>query len=164
MLIEDLYINPKFNQICKHFGKENSEDLKNDVVLVLLDMKSDICKINNIVEYACCMARNYAINKRSKFSKQYLIKNDELTGNEIVESEYNFEFDYKNQFVINYINETATNQNSQYFFHCILVKKLIELKSLSELSRKTKIPYRTLSFSMSQLKLHIKELCEKSVI
>lgn len=77
--ITELYQDKLFLSMCKKYGKENSEELRSEVVSILLEMPGD--KLTHIIEngyllpYSINIVRLQSISKRDSFNKKF---NNEL--------------------------------------------------------------------------------------
>ena len=64
MEITELYDNNIFNYWCKKYGKELHEDLKNDVILLLLENKNFIKIKEYLLPYSIQTIRFYSLDKK----------------------------------------------------------------------------------------------------
>jgi len=79
MEITELYDNNIFNYWCKKYGKELYEDLKNDVILLLLENKNFIKIKEYLLPYSIQTIRFYSLDKKktvSEFTKKYKYRFD----------------------------------------------------------------------------------------
>ena len=170
--IAELYTNQLFVAMCKKYGKDDNEELRSEVIAILLEMPED--KINHIIEsqyllpYALRVVRIQAVSKRDKFNKNFNypfkfdidindieLVDDSVDINEIEESQKEAEK------VIAKIKEDSCNQFSDYFYGSRLVLLKVEKGSIKEVSRSTGIPYRSMQDALKKYITHLQEWRKK---
>ena len=75
--ITELYTDLVFIRVCKKYGKENHEELRSEVITILLEMPGE--RLTHIIEnqyllpYAYNVARIQGIDERSRFNKMFAL-------------------------------------------------------------------------------------------
>lgn len=163
--IIELSENPKFDLACKFYGGHLKDDLKQEVLVKLLESKhliENAVNNNYLTFYAINMARNFT-TKRAKFNKLFTFEYQEISCDlDFIDNEFNLYEEVEKDYLIKYINETSTNHSSQYFYHCNVVLSVINHKSVKAFSREVGIPYLSILFTIKELSKHLKKIIKQN--
>lgn len=170
--IAELYTDKLFTTMCRKYGKDDNEELRSEVVTILLEMPED--KINHIIEnkyllpYALRVVRIQAVSKRDRFNKNfnYPMKSDiDIDSIELVDDSMDIteieEAHKEAERVIAKIKDDSCNQFSDYFYGSRLVLLKVEKGSIKEVSRSTGIPYRSMQDALKKYVNHLNEWRKK---
>ena len=170
--ITELYQDKLFLSMCKKYGKENSEELRSEVISILLEMPGD--KLNHIIEngyllpYTLQIVRFQSIDEKSKFNSQFIIyetiDNIEIpfdpieTQTELMESELR---QLKAEITLKKIESDSLDQSNKYFYQANIAKSKPKYGSIRALSRKVGIDYRGMQIALNQYIEYLKEWQKK---
>lgn len=179
--IEQVFKSSIFSAMCKRFGGQNHEDLKSEVMLIILELPKD--KINHIIEngylqpYTLNVIRNQTNHKQwSKFRKLYdnrenLSFTDDLPEskefNDPIDEQHNesirFASETIEERILNKIKSDSLSQSNTYFYHSRLILLLNEnFKSIREMSREVGIPLRSMCRAIREYKEYLKQWAESA--
>ena len=170
--ITELYTDRLFISMCKKYGKENNEELRSEVMSILLEMPGD--KLNHIISngyllpYTLQIVRFQSIDEKSKFNSQFIIHetidNIEIafdpieTQSELIDNEIR---QLKAEITLKKIESDSLNQDNKYFYHANIAKSKPKYGSIRALSRKVGIDYRSMQIALNQYIEYLKEWQKK---
>ena len=158
--------------MCKRYGGKNHEDLKSEVLQILLELPKE--KQNQIIEndyilpYSLQIARFQVSNKNwTRFRKLYCNREELIFTDEFIElvDEVIEESPINLNLIINKIKEDMREQTNKYFYHSRLLYELIESgKNTKQLSRDIGIPYTSVRYALQEYRITLKEWLQKSAL
>jgi len=156
MEINELYDNKIFNFWCKKYGGELHEDLKNDVILLLLENKN-IEKIKEyLLPYSIQTIRFYSLDKKkslSEFSKKYFYRFDVMNIENFSEIKEDEPIEESN--LINKVIKDC-NTSGKLFAARILVENA-NGKSILKIAKEAGVPYDLTIREVRQYKKELKQ-------
>lgn len=166
-----------FIAMSKRYGRENHEDLRSEVMVMLLETPK--VKLDNIISngyllpYAINIMRNQAsgANKSTKFSKSYqdermMYTEITITGIPVYQQDASEDYDdeiwrhIRERIVLVKIKDDAEKQTNAWFYHSRLFLLQMEHKNKKNLSKKIGIPYNSILYAINEYKNHLKEWLE----
>ncbi len=171
--ITELYNDKMFHSICKRYGKSDSEDLKQIVILILLEKPKNILEhiisSGYLMPYALQVTRlqvsKFKTNKWSVFNKNFggiVEPLHEGIEAKIIDIPYTEDHFILSDKVSKKILDDALNQDNPHFYHAMLVKLKVEHKNVKKISKATKIPYRSLLHAIDEYKKYLNEWAQES--
>ena len=170
--IAELYTDKLFVTMCRKYGREDNEELRSEVVTILLEMPDE--KINHIIEngyilpYAINIIRLQSISKRDTFNKnfnhpfKFAIDIEEL---ELIDESVNAEeIEYKYlqaDKLIDKIKNDSLDQYNEHFYGSRLALLKVEHGSIKAVSRSTGIPYRSMQDALKKYVNYLKQWQKK---
>jgi len=163
--ITNLYNNKLFNDMCRRYGHANHEDLKSEVMTILLELseekKQQIIDSDYLLPYAIQTARYQTSPKNwTKFRKLYCNREELIFTDEFIElvDEIIEDSPINLSLIINRIKEDMKEQTNKYFYHSRLLYELIESgKNTKQLSREIGIPYTSVRHALNEYRTNLKE-------
>lgn len=154
-ILIEISTNPKYigacKTICSHRNKiDLHEDLFQHVLIILIEIPSDkliqLYQANQLQWYFVKLCLNQLQGKRSEFNKLYKSQElkEELSGNEVDEDSYDFDFDIKEECV-----NKALEQ--MHWYKRDLFKLYKECRSYRKLSKETKIPVTSIQLTIKEV-------------
>ena len=151
-MIEELIKNKIYKQITRNVchNHELLEDLHTEAIIVIIEKKFDLTEIRNLRHFFSAVVwRTWHSNK---FRKKYFVDHIEFVDNlnEIIEENENIDYSALISFL------TDSPQTEHEFYEQNLLKLYIQHGDAMKLSKKTKIPYRTVANDIKHIKEKLK--------
>lgn len=170
--ITELYTDLVFIRVCKKYGKENHEELRSEVITILLEMPGE--RLTHIIEnqyllpYAYNVARIQGIDERSRFNKMFAlsetINNLEISYDPIEEKTLILDIEQRHQQatkLLEKIESDSLEQSNQFFYEANIAKSKPKYGSIRALSRKVGIDYRGMQIALNKYIEYLKEWQKK---
>lgn len=163
--IEHLYNNDIFIALCKRYGGDNFEDLRQEIIVMIMEMPQDklshIVDSNYLLPYALQMVRfqtsTHPRSQGTKFNKLFNQKNQSI--DEIyhpTEYEPDLELNFiDSKIILKKIWDDSSSQDNKYFYHSRLVLEKLKYKHFTMLSKVTKIPYKSVLDAVKQYRNYL---------
>ena len=150
-IINDLYNSPDLISAFKSKAPTGTwEDLRQEVFLLLCQIPDErfleLYNKNVLKYYIVRITLNLTRHKRSKFLKEFVTKEDDI-------SDYEFEEEEKQDTLIDF--ETLTN--GYHWYAKELFKLFIESRNIKEMAKDLKIPYTSLVKAIRATKKKLKK-------
>ena len=150
-IINDLYNSPDLISAFKSKAPTGTwEDLRQEVFLLLCQIPDErfleLYNKNVLKYYIVRITLNLTRHKRSKFLKEFVTKEDDI-------SDYEFEEEDKQDTLIDF--ETLTN--GYHWYAKELFKLFIESRNIKEMAQDLKIPYTSLVKAIRATKKKLKK-------
>jgi hypothetical protein len=154
-----------FNDYCKKYGHSDHQELKSEVLTILLELpqhkKDTIADNNYLTPYALQILKfqvshcNWTAFRKKFGNRENLVLVD--TFEDIEDIEY-FEDEIHVEKIVAKIEEDMLNQDNKYFYHSRLLNELIITGvNTKQLSRDIGIPYTSVRHAIKEYRLHLKE-------
>ena len=154
-----------FNDYCRRYGHNDHQELKSEVLSILLELpqhkKDTIAENNYLTPYALQILKfqvshcNWTAFRKKFGNRENLVLVE--TFEDIEDIEY-FEDDIQVEKIVAKIEEDMLNQNNKYFYHSRLLNELIITGvNTKQLSRDIGIPYTSVRHAIKEYRLHLKE-------
>ena len=156
-----------FNDLCKKYGQNNHQELKSEILAILLELpkekKHTIAENNYLIPYAIqtlrfqVSTRNWTAYRKKFGNRENIQYNATIDGVELIDEEYEEnELDpYK---VVKIIEQDMLDQNNKYFYHSRLLNELIITGvNIKQLSREIGIPYTSVIHAIKEYRQHLKQ-------
>lgn len=154
-----------FNDYCKKYGHSNHQELKSEVLTILLELpdhkKDTIAENNYLTPYALQILKfqvshcNWTAFRKKFGNRENLVLVE--TFEDIEDIEY-FEDEIQVEKIVAKIEEDMLDQNNKYFYHSRLLNELIITGvNTKQLSRDIGIPYTSVRHAIKEYRLHLKE-------
>ena len=150
-IINDLYNSPDLISAFKSKAPTGTwEDLRQEVFLLLCQIPDErfleLYNKNVLKYYIVRITLNLTRHKRSKFLKEFVTKEDDIT-------DYEFKEEEKQDTLIDF--ETLTN--GYHWYAKELFKLFIESRNIKEMAKDLKIPYTSLVKAIRATKKKLKK-------
>ena len=153
--------------MCRRYGHNNHQDLKSEILSILLELpkekKERIAENNYLTPYALqtlrfqVSTRNWTAYRKKYGNRENLILSDNFEDYDIFDDEY-FEDGIEPERVVKKIEEDMIDQNNKYFYHSRLLNELIITGvNTKQLSREIGIPYTSVRHAIKEYRQHLKE-------
>jgi hypothetical protein len=154
-----------FNDYCKKYGHGDHQELKSEVLSILLELpqhkKDTIAENNYLTPYALQILKfqvshcNWTAFRKKFGNRENLVLVE--TFDDIEDVEY-FEDEIQVEKIVAKIEEDMLDQNNKYFYHSRLLNELIITGvNTKQLSRDIGIPYTSVRHAIKEYRLHLKE-------
>ena len=173
--IEKLFRHRDFCAMSKRYGGNNHEDLRSEIMLILLEMPHD--KLNNIIKegylvpYAINIMRNQVspLNNttyRRKFGNienltydtEKVDKSTQTHSDKDIEAEEDQIWEIiREHIIMAKIKDDSSSQTNTYFYHSRLLLLSQEYKNRAKLSRAIGIPYNSILYSIKEYKEYLNQ-------
>ena len=165
--IVDLNSSKLFNDMCKRYGQNNHQELKSEVMAILLELpevkKQSIAENNYIVPYAIqtlrfqVSARNWTSFRKAFANRECLVYLENFEDFDILDTEYK-ETPIEVEKIKKKIESDMLDQNNKYFYHSRLLNELINNNlNTKQLSREIGIPYTSVRHAIKEYREHLRE-------
>jgi hypothetical protein len=161
-----------FNDYCRKYGHGDHQELKSEVLSILLELpqhkKDTIAENNYLTPYALQILKfqvshcNWTAFRKKFGNRENLV----LFGDcgdlskafaNIIDFDY-FEDEIQVEKIVAKIEEDMLDQNNKYFYHSRLLNELIITGvNTKQLSRDIGIPYTSVRHAIKEYRLHLKE-------
>jgi hypothetical protein len=154
-----------FNDYCRKYGHGDHQELKSEVLSILLELpqhkKDTIAENNYLTPYALQILKfqvshcNWTAFRKKFGNRENLVLVD--TFEDVEDVEY-FEDEIQVEKIVAKIEEDMLDQNNKYFYHSRLLNELIITGvNTKQLSRDIGIPYTSVRHAIKEYRLHLKE-------
>jgi hypothetical protein len=154
-----------FNDYCRKYGHGDHQELKSEVLSILLELpqhkKDTIAENNYLTPYALQILKfqvshcNWTAFRKKFGNRENLVLVE--TFEDIEDVEY-FEDEIQVEKIVAKIEEDMLDQNNKYFYHSRLLNELIITGvNTKQLSRDIGIPYTSVRHAIKEYRLHLKE-------
>ena len=154
-----------FNDYCRKYGHGDHQELKSEVLSILLELpqhkKDTIAENNYLTPYALQILKfqvshcNWTAFRKKFGNRENLVLVE--TFDDIEDVEY-FEDEIQVEKIVAKIEEDMLDQNNKYFYHSRLLNELIITGvNTKQLSRDIGIPYTSVRHAIKEYRLHLKE-------
>jgi len=154
-----------FNDYCRKYGHGDHQELKSEVLSILLELpqhkKDTIAENNYLTPYALQILKfqvshcNWTAFRKKFGNRENLVLVE--TFEDIEDVEY-FEDEIQVEKIVAKIEEDMLNQDNKYFYHSRLLNELIITGvNTKQLSRDIGIPYTSVRHAIKEYRLHLKE-------
>ena len=158
-----------FNDYCKRYGHKDHQELKSEVLSILLELpehkKETIAENNYLTPYALQILKfqvshcNWTAFRKKFGNRENLVLVE--TFDDIEDVEY-FEDEIQVEKIVAKIEEDMLDQNNKYFYHSRLLNELIITGvNTKQLSRDIGIPYTSVRHAIKEYRQHLKEWLSK---
>lgn len=171
--ISELYENKLYRSMCLKYGKENSEDLRSEVILILLEYPKD--KLMNIIEKGYLLPwslqimrfqtdphhynRNRTFNKKFNNGIVYVSIENHLELNVISQDTDDIVI---GETISKKVLQDSLNQKNPHFYHAKLAIERTKYKNTKELSRAVGIPYFSVRYALKEYKTYLNQWAQES--
>lgn len=182
--IVEVFKSKLFNDMCRRYGKDNHQDLKSEVLLMICEMpmekKIKIVDGGYLLPYALQMLRFQGTgNKNNTFQKHfqnkkeipYYFKVDYGPHGEKMQSnfidtygthtlkveEYDAEKAEIEEKITEKIKQDSVSQSNEFFYHSRLILESIKYKNVKKTANAIGIPYNSVRRSLSDYKKALME-------
>lgn len=159
-IIERLYIENEFKEItkslCNRIGQHYSKDLHSEIVLKIMENGDDLSEIKSLKYYF--FAWGYRIVKGYSMAKKYgyNINRPDICvvtmPEKVIDDEYNAIFD-----LVDAQLEPCESDTWSMDYKKKLFKMYLKVGNYRDLSKITKIPMRSISSTLKEFKVELKE-------
>jgi hypothetical protein len=154
-----------FNDYCRKYGHGDYQELKSEVLTILLELpdhkKQTIAENNYLTPYALQILKfqvshcNWTAFRKKFGNRENLVLVE--TFEDIEDIEY-FEDEIQVEKIVAKIESDMLDQNNKYFYHSRLLNELIITGvNTKQLSRDIGIPYTSVRHAIKEYRLHLKE-------
>ena len=154
-----------FNDYCRKYGHGDHQELKSEVLSILLELpqhkKDTIAENNYLTPYALQILKfqvshcNWTAFRKKFGNRENLVLVE--TFEDIEDVEY-FEDEIQVEKIVAKIEEDMLDQNNKYFYHSRLLNELIITGvNTKQLSRDIGIPYTSVRHAIKEYRQHLKE-------
>lgn len=154
-----------FNDYCRRYGHGDHQELKSEVLSILLELpqhkKDTIAENNYLTPYALQILKfqvshcNWTAFRKKFGNRENLVLVE--TFDDIEDVEY-FEDEIEVEKIVGKIEEDMLDQNNKYFYHSRLLNELIITGvNTKQLSRDIGIPYTSVRHAIKEYRQHLKE-------
>ena len=154
-----------FNDYCRRYGHNDHQELKSEVLSILLELpqhkKDTIAENNYLTPYALQILKfqvshcNWTAFRKKFGNRENLVLVENFE--DIEDIEY-FEDEIQIEKIVAKIEEDMLDQNNKYFYHSRLLNELIITGvNTKQLSRDIGIPYTSVRHAIKEYRLHLKE-------
>ena len=154
-----------FNDYCRRYGHGDHQELKSEVLSILLELpqhkKDTIAENNYLTPYALQILKfqvshcNWTAFRKKFGNRENLVLVE--TFEDIEDVEY-FEDEIQVEKIVAKIEEDMLDQNNKYFYHSRLLNELIITGvNTKQLSRDIGIPYTSVRHAIKEYRQHLKE-------
>ena len=154
-----------FNDYCRRYGHNDHQELKSEVLSILLELpqhkKDTIAENNYLTPYALQILKfqvshcNWTAFRKKFGNRENLVLVESFE--DIEDVEY-FEDDIQVEKIVAKIEEDMLDQNNKYFYHSRLLNELIITGvNTKQLSRDIGIPYTSVRHAIKEYRQHLKE-------
>lgn len=154
-----------FNDYCRRYGHGDHQELKSEVLSILLELpqhkKDTIAENNYLTPYALQILKfqvshcNWTAFRKKFGNRENLVLVE--TFEDIEDVEY-YEDEIQVEKIVAKIEEDMLDQNNKYFYHSRLLNELIITGvNTKQLSRDIGIPYTSVRHAIKEYRLHLKE-------
>jgi hypothetical protein len=154
-----------FNDYCRKYGHNDHQELKSEVLSILLELpqhkKDTIAENNYLTPYALQILKfqvshcNWTAFRKKFGNRENLVLVE--TFEDIEDVEY-FEDEIQVEKIVSKIEEDMLDQNNKYFYHSRLLNELIITGvNTKQLSRDIGIPYTSVRHAIKEYRQHLKE-------
>jgi len=154
-----------FNDYCRRYGHGDHQELKSEVLAILLELpqhkKDTIAENNYLTPYALQILKfqvshcNWTAFRKKFGNRENLVLVE--TFEDIEDVEY-FEDEIQVEKIVAKIEEDMLDQNNKYFYHSRLLNELIITGvNTKQLSRDIGIPYTSVRHAIKEYRQHLKE-------
>jgi hypothetical protein len=154
-----------FNDYCRRYGHGDHQELKSEVLSILLELpqhkKDTIAENNYLTPYALQILKfqvshcNWTAFRKKFGNRENLVLVE--TFDDIEDVEY-FEDEIQVEKIVAKIEEDMLDQNNKYFYHSRLLNELIITGvNTKQLSRDIGIPYTSVRHAIKEYRQHLKE-------
>jgi hypothetical protein len=165
-----VYNSKLFNDICKKYGGRNHEELKSEVISILIELpiekKKQIVENDYLLPYSIQITKFQISNKtwtayRKKYlNRENLIYIDSFDDFNYPEEEYEFDIldELDPSIIHNKIQSDMLDQSNKYFYHSRLLNELIVSDlNTKRLSVEIGIPYTSVRHALKEYRQHLRE-------
>ena len=156
-----------FNDLCRKYGHNNHQELKSEILAILLELPKDkkltIAENNYLIPYAIqtlrfqVSNRNWTAYRKSFGNRENIDYHPTFDWVDLVDEEY-IENELDPYEVVKKIELDMLDQNNKYFYHSRLLNELIITGvNIKQLSREIGIPYTSVIHAIKEYRLHLKE-------
>lgn len=158
-----------FNDYCRRYGHGDHQELKSEVLSILLELpqhkKDTIAENNYLTPYALQILKfqvshcNWTAFRKKFGNRENLVLVE--TFEDIEDIEY-FEDEIQVEKIVAKIEEDMLDQNNKYFYHSRLLNELIITGvNTKQLSRDIGIPYTSVRHAIKEYRQFLKEWLSK---